>query len=49
MYRSRGEIRRNITPDYYGYRDEEDGVLLIKEAEAEVIIAPHLFNARLTQ
>ena len=22
--------------DYYGFRDEEDGTLLIKEAEAEV-------------
>lgn len=33
--RSRADIYRNITPDYYGFRDEDDGVLLIKEAEME--------------
>ena len=26
---------RNVTPDYYGYRDEDDGTVLLKEAEAE--------------
>jgi pre-mRNA-splicing factor ISY1 len=26
---------KGITPDYYGFRDEDDGVLLPKEAEAE--------------
>ena len=33
--RSRGDIAKNITPDYYGYRDEDDGVLVAAEAEAE--------------
>ena len=26
---------KGIDPDYYGYRDEDDGVLVRKEAEAE--------------
>eukprot|EP00611_Tribonema_gayanum_P024204 TRINITY_DN5289_c0_g1_i1.p1 TRINITY_DN5289_c0_g1~~TRINITY_DN5289_c0_g1_i1.p1 ORF type:complete len:280 (-),score=102.63 TRINITY_DN5289_c0_g1_i1:69-908(-) len=33
--RTRGDMYKNITPDYYGYRDEEDGVLVVKEAVAE--------------
>jgi pre-mRNA-splicing factor ISY1 len=33
--RSRAQIMRNITPDYYGYRDEDDGTLLEAEAAAE--------------
>jgi pre-mRNA-splicing factor ISY1 len=37
--RSRGEIFRSITPDYYGYRDEEDGELLRAEAAAEAAAA----------
>lgn len=32
--RNRGDIMKNITPAYYGWRDEEDGVLLELEAEA---------------
>eukprot|EP00879_Flechtneria_rotunda_P015424 GHRR01016127.1.p3 GENE.GHRR01016127.1~~GHRR01016127.1.p3 ORF type:complete len:123 (+),score=63.70 GHRR01016127.1:1380-1748(+) len=28
-------MHKSITPDYYGFRDEEDGVLLRVEAEAE--------------
>lgn len=28
------DLYRNITPDYYGWRDEEDGVLLEVEAKA---------------
>ena len=37
--RTRGDIHRFITPDYYGFRDEDDGVLLVKEAarEAELV------------
>jgi hypothetical protein len=27
---------KNITPDYYGYRDDDDGVLMEKEAKREV-------------
>jgi len=33
--RTRGEMLRGITPDYFGFRDEEDGVLVVKEAEVE--------------
>jgi pre-mRNA-splicing factor ISY1 len=33
--RTRAALYKNITPDYYGYRDEDDGVLLAKEAAAE--------------
>lgn len=32
--RKRGDIMKHITPAYYGWRDEEDGVLLELEAEA---------------
>jgi pre-mRNA-splicing factor ISY1 len=32
--RKRGDIFKHITPDYYGWRDEEDGVLLELEANA---------------
>ena len=33
--RTRGDMYKNITPDYYGYRDEDDGTLLMKEGVAE--------------
>eukprot|EP01138_Halocafeteria_seosinensis_P006721 gb/GECG01006873.1/.p1 GENE.gb/GECG01006873.1/~~gb/GECG01006873.1/.p1 ORF type:complete len:321 (+),score=68.34 gb/GECG01006873.1/:1-963(+) len=33
--RTRGELYKAITPDYYGFRDEEDGVLVEAEAAAE--------------
>jgi pre-mRNA-splicing factor ISY1 len=33
--KKRGELFTNIDADYYGYRDEEDGILLPLEAEAE--------------
>jgi pre-mRNA-splicing factor ISY1 len=32
--RKRGDIMKHITPAYYGWRDEEDGVLLELETEA---------------
>lgn len=32
--RTRGDMFKRITPDYYGYRDDEDGVLAPKEAAA---------------
>lgn len=32
--RKRGDILKHITPAYYGWRDEEDGVLLELETEA---------------
>jgi hypothetical protein len=34
--RTRADMYKNITPDYYGYRDEDDGLLLVKEAAREV-------------
>lgn len=33
--RTRFELWRSVDPDYYGYRDEDDGVLVKTEAEAE--------------
>ena len=33
--KGRYELYNSINMDYYGFRDEEDGTLLIKEAEAE--------------
>lgn len=36
--RTRYQMHKSITPDYYGFRDEEDGVLLAAEAEAEKTI-----------
>lgn len=33
--RRRGDLHKHITPDYFGLRDEEDGVLLELEAEHE--------------
>lgn len=36
--RTRFQMHKSITPDYYGFRDEEDGVLVRKEAEAERVI-----------
>lgn len=33
--RTRGQLYKAIDPDYYGFRDEEDGILERVEAEAE--------------
>lgn len=33
----RGEPSRNMDAHYYGYRDEEDGILLEEERKAEII------------
>lgn len=33
--KTRGELMKNIDADYYGYRDEDDGVLIPLEQEAE--------------
>mmetsp|Transcript_20140 Transcript_20140/g.61102 ORF Transcript_20140/g.61102 Transcript_20140/m.61102 type:complete len:283 (-) Transcript_20140:1738-2586(-) len=33
--RTRAELYKTITPDYYGYRDEDDGTILELEAAAE--------------
>lgn len=35
VFRTRAQLFRSITPDYYGFRDEEDGVLLSVEVDAE--------------
>lgn len=35
LKRSRYDMYKGIDPDYYGYRDEDDGVLLAAEAAAE--------------
>lgn len=36
--RTRRELYEHINGDYYGFRDEEDGVLEKVEAEAEVVM-----------
>jgi len=33
--RTRHDMYKSVDPDYYGYRDEEDGALLLAEMEAE--------------
>ena len=33
--KTRAELYKNIDADYYGYRDEDDGLLLKLEAEQE--------------
>lgn len=40
--RNRGDLYKNITPDYYGYRDDDDGILVEKEKKAEVTRRPAL-------
>lgn len=34
--RSRKDLFKFVTPDYYGFRDDDDGILAQKEAEREV-------------
>merc|ERR1712176_1492865 len=34
--KTRKQLFKNIQPDYYGWRDEEDGMLLLAESEAEI-------------
>lgn len=36
--RTRKQLYEHIDGDYYGYRDEEDGVLVKVEAEAEAVM-----------
>lgn len=33
--RSRWDLIKNVTPDYYGYRDDDDGILEKREAKVE--------------
>jgi pre-mRNA-splicing factor ISY1 len=33
--KTRGELMKDIDADYYGYRDEDDGVIIPLEKEAE--------------
>lgn len=35
--KGRYELYNNVSIEYYGFRDEEDGTLLLKEAEAEAL------------
>ncbi|KAI8886403.1 Isy1-like splicing factor [Backusella circina FSU 941] len=43
--RSRSEINRDIDADYYGYRDEEDGILIEYEKALEKELIEKMFNA----
>jgi pre-mRNA-splicing factor ISY1 len=47
--RTRGEIGRGITPDYYGFRDEDDGVLVKLEAARTAQLRAQLHNAWLRE
>lgn len=33
--RTRGDLFKHVDADYYGYRDEDDGILVALEAEQE--------------
>ena len=33
--KTRGELAKNVDADYYGYRDEEDGIIVPLEQEEE--------------
>ena len=33
--KTRGELSKNVDADYYGYRDEDDGVIIPLEQEQE--------------
>jgi len=39
--KQRGELQRNVDADYYGYRDEDDGLLLEYEEAQEEIAMGH--------
>ena len=42
----RVDLHKNITPDYYGWRDEEDGVLLELEEAATVNMMAHIHKKK---
>ncbi|ORX46978.1 Isy1-like splicing factor [Hesseltinella vesiculosa] len=42
--RSKTELYKNIDADYFGYRDEEDGVLLESEKEHEAVLLERLME-----
>eukprot|EP00750_Incisomonas_marina_P032914 INCI9414.2.p2 GENE.INCI9414.2~~INCI9414.2.p2 ORF type:complete len:298 (+),score=75.84 INCI9414.2:173-1066(+) len=44
--RNRHEIYKNINSDYYGYRDEDDGVLVAAEAVAEAKLRTEAAEAK---
>ena len=46
VFRTRQQLFKSITPDYYGFRDEEDGVLLAVEAEAEAAMQAKVSRGR---
>jgi len=43
--KTRGELMKNIDADYYGYRDDDDGVLIPLEREAEIKAIQDAVNA----
>lgn len=38
--RTRADIYRNITPDYYGFNDEDDEALIPKVFESHILVVP---------
>lgn len=41
----KSELQRRIDPDYFGFRDEDDGVLLEREMEMAEKIKPNISEA----
>lgn len=41
-------MHKAIDPDYYGFRDEDDGVLVRVEAEAEKLMRAQVGRAELS-
>jgi pre-mRNA-splicing factor ISY1 len=45
--KQKAELQRNVDADYYGYRDEDDGVLLeYEEAQEEVAVGRTIQSAK---
>ena len=47
--RTKHEIMLNIDADYYGFRDEDDGILVAAEREAEAVLQQRLIDAHSEQ
>lgn len=45
MRRTRHQLLQHIDADYYGFRDEEDGVLEKVEAQAEALLREQVLAA----
>ncbi len=48
LRKTRFQMHKAIDPDYYGFRDEDDGVLVRVEAEAEKLMRAQVGRAELS-